>query len=349
MPHLYSMRATIKDIAARAGVSKTTVSFALNNPERISRETCSRILAIVDELGYVPNPVARMLTTKRLGALGLLLPQPIFEVMNNPYLCDVISGLGEECDQRNISLTMLPPVGGKIIEAARRAFVDSIVTIGVGPEHEVIDFLNFRKIPFVTIDGEEADSTINIGIDDEKASFELMSYMLSLGHRRIAVLCLKPDAKNKTERSRSAVLEKRLAGFERALGCHDLSLSSPGMRCIEAEGSLEGGRKAGLALLKEDPAPQAIVAMADIVALGVYAAAHELGLDIPRDISVAGFDDIPQSGYMMPPLTTVRQPARQKGRKAAALALSLLEGETARHFEFPFSLELRGSTGQPRP
>ncbi|HEY9055462.1 MAG TPA: LacI family DNA-binding transcriptional regulator, partial [Rectinemataceae bacterium] len=84
------MKATISDIAARAGVSKTTVSFALNNPKRISRDTYDRVMAIVAELGYFPNPVARTLTTKRLGALGLLLPQPIAEVMNNPHLCDVI-------------------------------------------------------------------------------------------------------------------------------------------------------------------------------------------------------------------------------------------------------------------
>lgn len=343
------MRATIKDIAAKAGVSKTTVSFALNNPERISRETCAKILAIVEELGYVPNPVARTLTTKRLGALGLLLPQPIFEVMNNPYLCEVISGIGEECDARNISLTMLPPVGGRIIEAARRAFVDSVVTIGVGPEHEVVEFFNTRHIPFVTIDGEKTESTINIGIDDENASFDLMSHILSLGHRKIAVLRLKPDAKNKTEPNRSLVIEKRLAGFKRAMSSYGLDLSSPVIRMMETEGSLEGGLKAGLALLGGGGnQPSAIVAMADIVALGVYAAATQLGLSIPRDLSVAGFDDIPQSSYMQPPLTTVRQPARLKGQKAANLALALLEGEKAGHYDFAYSLEVRGSTDVPR-
>jgi DNA-binding LacI/PurR family transcriptional regulator len=235
------MKATIKDIAGRAGVSKTSVSFALNNPKRISKKTYDRIMGIIEELGYFPNPVARTLTTKRLGALGLLLPQPISDVLNNPHLCEVISGIGEECDSRGISLTMLPPVEGKIIEAARRAFVDAIVAIGVGPEHEVIKFLNKHRVPFVTIEGEETETTVNIGIQNEAAAYDLMRYVLSLGHRRIAILRLKSDTKTSAENRRWLVLEKRLAGFSRALGEVGLSLQSKSVQVLESEGSLDGG------------------------------------------------------------------------------------------------------------
>lgn len=342
------MRVTIKDIAARAGVSKTTVSFALNNPKRISKETYDRIMAIVQDLGYFPNPVARTLTTKRLGALGLLLPQPIFEVMNNPYLCDIISGIGEECDRREISLTMLPPVRGKIIEAARRAFVDAVVTIGVGPEHEVVEFMRKHRVPFVTIDGGESEVTVNVGIQDEAAAYDLMKQMLSLGYRRLAILMLKPDAKSKAELSKSVVLEKRLAGFSKALGELGMSLASEGVTMLEAEGSIAGGRAVGLSLLRKEPRPDVVVAMADVVALGVYSAAGELGLAIPRELGVAGFDDIAFGQYASPPLTTVHQPSKEKGQKAASLALELLNGGSPTHFEFPYSLELRGSTEQRR-
>lgn len=341
------IQATIKDIAARAGVSKTTVSFALNNPKRISKETYEKIMAIVEELGYVPSPVARTLTTKRLGALGLLLPQPISEVMNNPHLCEVISGIGEECDRHEISLTMLPPVRGKIIEAARRAFVDAIITIGVGPEHEVIEFLSQRNVPFITIDGAETEASLNIGIDDESAARDLMRYILSLGPTRIAVLCLKPDAKNHTELSPSIVLEKRLAGFAKALEEQGLSLGSDRVKLVEAEGSIEGGRVAGRALLASEERPDAIVAMADIVALGVYTAASEYGIAIPDQLSVAGFDDIALSRYMKPALTTVHQPAKEKGRAAAALVLELLNGGAPERRDFSYTLQIRGST-RPR-
>lgn len=341
-------KATIKDIAARAGVSKTTVSFALNNPKRISKKTYEKIMAIVEEMGYFPNPVARTLTTKRLGALGLLLPQPISEVMNNPHLCDVISGIGEECDKHEISLTMLPPVRGKIIEAARRAFVDAVVTIGLAPEHEVINFLNRHRVPFVTIDSEASELAVNIGIDDKAAAFDLMSHILSLEPRRIAILCLRPDAKHHTERPRSIVLEKRLEGFSEALGARGLSLSSDSLRLIETEGSIEGGRTAGKILLNSKERPDAIVAMADIVALGVYSAAAESGpakgLAIPEQLAIAGFDDIAASRYASPPLTTIHQPAREKGQKAASLALDILNGGQPGHYKFPYTLEIRGST-----
>lgn len=342
------MKATIKDIAARAGVSKTAVSFALNNPKRISKATCDKIMAIVEEMGYFPNPVARTLTTKRLGALGLLLPQPISEVMENPHLCDVISGIGEECDRHEISLTMLPPVQGKIIEAARRSFVDAIVTIGVGPEHEVIEFLQRRRVPFVTIDSEERGETVNVGIQHEPAAYDLMKHILASKPCRIALLCLKPDKKNRTEQSRSVVLENRLAGFNRALSEEGRALGTQGVQVIETEGSIEGGLSAGRALLGAADRPDAIVAMSDIVALGVYSAASELGIGIPDELSVAGFDDIALSRFVRPPLTTVHQPAREKGRKAASLALELLNGGKPEHFNFTYTLLVRGSTKPAR-
>jgi len=340
------MRATIKDIALRAGVSKTTVSFALNNPSRISKETYERIMAIVRELGYYPNPLARTLTTKRLGALGLLLPQPIAEVMGNPHLCEIISGIGKECDSHRISLTMLPPVQGKVIEAARRSFVDAIVTIGVGPEHEVVNFFHKHNIPFVTIDGQETEDTINVGIDDESAAFALMNHILELGHKHIAILCVRRDFKSISDINASIVLEKRLKGFSRALEAYSLGLSHEGITVLETEGSLEGGKRAGLAVLKSAERPTAIVAMADIIALGTYAAAQDLGIVIPEQLSVAGFDDIPQGSYAHPTLTTIHQPSTEKGQVAASMALQLLDGKKVEHRRFSFRLEVKGSTAR---
>lgn len=344
------MRPTIKDIAERAGVSKTTVSFALNAPSRISAETCKRVMDIVAEMGYVPDPVARTLTTKRLGALGLLLPQPITEAFRNPYLCEIIRGIGEECERGEISLTMLPPVRGRVIEAARRAFVDGLITIGVGPGHEVVELLNRRRIPFVTIDGAESADTVNVGIDDEGAAFALMRKVLSLGHRRVAVLALRPEAVGLPGECSSHVRDRRLAGFSRALAEAGLGQGSPGMRVAAAEGSLEGGQAAAAEILAaEGPAPSVIVAMADIVALGVYEACAARGLRIPEDLGVAGFDDIPAAAIARPPLTTVRQPGREKGAAAAALVMSLLAGGSAGHRRLEASLLVRASLAAPRP
>lgn len=343
------MRVTIKDIALKAGVSKTTVSFALNDPSRISTETYERVMAIVTELGYVPDPVARTLATKRHGAIGLLLPQPLLEALANPYLCELIRGIGEVCEEHGLALTILPPIRGKVEEAARRAAVDSLLTIGVGPGDEVVDILRRRHLPFVTIDGVESDSTVNVGIDDEGAAYMVMSHVLSLGHRRIGILSLRPETFDSGEGERSEVLSRRLAGFRRALRAVGLDFDRPGISIARAEGSLEGGAAATAALLANPrAAPTAIVAMSDVVALGAYEACRRLGFAIPGMLSVAGFDDVPFSALVEPPLTTVRQPGRAKGAAAAALALALLEGGSVTHCLLPAELLKRASTAAPR-
>ena len=344
------MRPTIKDIALRAGVSKTTVSFALNDPGRISEATYNRVMAIVAELDYVPSPVARTLTTKRLGAIGLLLPQPISEALRNPYLWELICGIGETCEARELSLTMLPPVKGKIIEAVRRAFVDGLITIGVGPDDEVVGILHRRHIPFVTIDGSAVDATVNVGIDDDAAAYGLMKHALDLGHRRMAIFALRPETLSLPEKRFSLVSDRRLAGFGRALAEEGLALDSPGIQVVPVECSLEGGSAAALELLSRGgAAPTAILAMADAVALGVYDACERLGLAIPGDLSVAGFDDIPMATIATPHLTTVRQPGREKGAAAAFLVIELLDGRAAPHGCLETSLMVRVSTAAPGP
>lgn len=342
------MRVTIKDIAEKAGVSKTTVSFALNDPSRISQDTYKRVMAIVAEMGYVPDPVARTLTTKRLGAIGLLLPQPIHEALSNPYLCELIRGIGEVCEEQGLSLTMLPPVRGRIVEAARRAAVDALLTVGVGPGTVVTELLEKRHMPFVTLDGAESTSTVNVGIDDAAASYSLMRHILELGHRRIAILALRPESYTEPEECFSLVCDRRLEGFRRALHEAGIEGDDPAICLLPAVGSMEGGAQAALELFsRSGQRPTALVAMADVAALGAYEACRELGIGIPRDVSIAGFDDIPLAAIANPPLTTVHQPGREKGARAAKLALAILEGGEAEHLTLPTELVVRASTARP--
>ncbi len=340
----------MRDIALRAGVSKTTVSFAINDPSRISEATYARVMAVVAELGYVPDPVARTLTTKRLGALGLLLPQPIHEALRNPYLCEIIRGIGRVCEEKELSLTMIPPIKGRIVEAARRAFVDGLITVGLGPDHEAVEFLRKRHIPFATIDGLESGMAYNVGIDDEKAACGLMRYILERGHRNLAILSLMPNALSPPEEGLSPVRDRRLAGFSRALSGIGLSLGSAGIRVIACEASFGAGERAiSLLLAGAREGLSAIVAMSDAVALGACFACKRLGMSIPRDMSVAGFDDIPDALLAEPPLTTVRQPGVEKGAAAATTVLTLLAGGRAEHCLLETELLVRGSVGDPSP
>jgi len=341
------MRITIKDIAERAGVSKTTVSFAFNEPGKISKETYERVMGIAGELGYVPDPVARTLTTKRIGAIGLLLPQPIPEALRNPYLHELMQGIGAACHEHDFALTVIPPVKGRIVEAARRAAVDAILTIGVGPDGSIVDLLQKRHVPFVTIDGKPTDATLNVGIDDRAAARTLMEFVLGLGHRRIAIIELQSETVNEPEERSSLVRDARMAGFRDALDRAGIDLERD-VRMHLTECSIEGGRTAGHELLaRDEPRPTVAVCMSDVVAFGFYAACRERGIRIPEDLSVTGFDDVPYSSLLSPPLTTVRQPGYLKGYEAARIVLERLAGGSPGHIVMETELVTRTSAAAP--
>jgi DNA-binding LacI/PurR family transcriptional regulator len=345
------VRITITDIAKQAGVSKTTVSFAFNDPSKISKETYERVMRIADEYGYIPDPVARTLTTRRIGTFGLLLPQSIPEAFKNPYLSELLRGIGDACEEAELSLTILPPIKGRIADAARRAAVDALLAVGVGPDTRIVELLHKRHIPFVTLDGKPSELTVNVGVDDERASYALMGYVLSLGHRRVTVVELKNEIFNQPDERFSYVRDRRMAGFERALAEAGLSLGHPDINVITTECSIEGGERAA-AMLKESAGahgiPTAVVAMADIVAVGICMAFRSLGVNVPGDVSVVGFDDAPCARMNVPALTTVHQPGYEKGYQAAKLVYELLNGNTVGDLTMESALVIRSSAAVPR-
>jgi DNA-binding LacI/PurR family transcriptional regulator len=332
------MRITIKDIAERAGVSKTTVSFAFNDPRKISKATCERVMAIADELGYVPDPVARTLTTKRIGAIGLLLPQPMHEALKNPYLTELLQGIGAACLEHETSLLIVPPIKGRLLEAASRAAVDALLAIGVGPDHSIVDLIRKRHIPLLTIDGKPSAGMANVGIDDEEAAYTLMRYVTGLGHRDIAIVELETESYNEPAERSSLVRDRRRAGFGRAL--QEAGSLSP--RVYSAVCSVEGGRAAAARILADGKA-SAIVAMADIVALGIMEHCAACGLSIPADISIVAFDDIEMAALLPPGLTTVRQPGFDKGYEAGRVLLGMLKGAEPEQISMNAELIVRGS------
>lgn len=340
------MRVTIKDIAEHAGVSKTTVSFAFNSPKKISKATLDRIMSIAGELGYVPDPVARTLTTKRIGAIGLLLPQPMHEALKNPYLTELLQGIGAACLEREVSLLIVPPIRGKLLEAGRRAAVDALMVIGVGPDHSIVDLMRNRHMPFVSIDGNPSSSMANVGIDDESAAFMLMRHVLELGHRKIAVIELESESFNAPEERSSAVRDRRMAGFARALAGTGLDMRDGSISIHEAECSLDGGREVAARVLADDSVT-AVVAMADIMAIGFLERCSERGIRVPEDLTVVAFDDIEMSRLIRPGLTTVHQPSFKKGYEAGRVLLGMLEGGQAEQIVMSAELTLRGSSAPP--
>lgn len=351
------MRTTIKDIAELAGVSKTTVSFAFNDPSRISVETRDRILKIAEERGYVPDPIARTLFSRRVGSVGFLVPQNSADAFENPYMAEILRGIGKALQPEGLSVTVIPPVKGSLYESARSAAVDAFVTLGLLPDTKAAAILHDRHIPFVTIDGGEDSSIPAINIDNAQAAYSVMKHILDLGHRRIGIVDLGLTSVAEAEQDLSetgshysGLGDRRRAGYTRALAEHGITLKSPDVRIVHRHASRAGAYEAAMLLLDSaGRRPTAIVAMTDLMALGVYHAARELGIRIPEELSVVGFDDIPEASIVSPALSTLRQPGMQKGYEAGRMVLTLLRDEEPeqRIICMDTTFVERGSTAPP--
>lgn len=310
------VRVTIRDVAARAQVSKTAVSFAFNDPSKLSDGTLAQILAAADELGYVRNPAARMLRTRRANSLGVLLPQQIDRALENPYYTQFFRGIGQTCHQEGLSMLLVPPLRGSMLKAIPYAAVDGFVVCGLETDRGEVRALESRGIPFVLVDSDATDGVSCIDVDEREGMRDVVSYLLDQGHRQILVLAFESGTSDGPT-GWHGPLSRRMLGVRDALAQHGIAEDDPAVRVDE----IPCTRAAGAVALKEawsrQDRPTAVVAFSDIIAFGVLDAAHELQIDVPGELSVTGFDDLPEAEWSHPSLTTVRQPIEAKGRLAA--------------------------------
>ncbi len=335
------MRVTIKDIARETGYSKTTVSFAFNDPDQIAASTRDKILETATRMGYVPDPVARSLSRRSMGTIGLLLPQSIPFALHNPYMVDLISGLGAVCGESELSLTMIPPRKGSLMASVRNAAVDGLITIGLEPDDEAVQLIRNRHVPFVTIDSQPHDAVPAVLIDDVGGARIAMEHLLAKGHTSIAIVALEFNP-IMDDQAYAGIGRLRMQGYREALVAKGIEPESSQIVRIDEPCSIDGGAHAGRVIAHEYPDITAIVAMSDIQAIGVCRELAANGKKIPGEISVVGFDDIRESAHLN--LTTVRQPAREKGRTAGDLLVRMIRGESSEHrIELPCELVERDS------
>lgn len=313
-------RVTIADVASAAGVSKTAVSFAFNKPERLGQGTLERVLGVARELGYAPHPAARALSTRRSGTIGVLIPQPLSAVFANPFMSELIQGLGELCEQHDLTMLLVPPLDGSLEVAIRQASVDGFISLGLSPDDRVLDVLDRINMPTVQVDAEPSPGRPAVNVDDFGGAEAAARHLLELGHRRLAIVVL-PPARGQVESTPTAA--RRLAGYRAAIR----QAGAAEARSVVAGISFAAGARAFESLLKDAHRPTGVLAMSDMAAIGVMSAAQAAGLQVPEDLSVVGFDDVPMAAWTSPPLTTVRQPIVEKGRLAAQLLIRRMRGE----------------------
>jgi alanine racemase len=333
---------TINDIAREAGVSKTAVSFAFNDPSQLAPATVKHIQEIAERLGYTPDPIARSMTTKRTNALGLLLPQDIATVMSNPFFTQLMRGIGQVCGRVGRTLMLVPPLWGSTLKAIPHATVDGFIVVGLEMDRGEVQLLRRRHIPFVIVDSQGPDDIPSVNVDDRSGARAAMQYVLSRGHRRIAIIGIESGKANVDEYT--GTLAERLTGYREALTTCGLTLDDPQIIFREAPVHWQGGHDAFERIWAGGERPTAIVAMSDIIAIGAMDAARARRVRLPDDLSVVGFDDLPDARHMRPALTTVRQPVEEKGRLAAELLVSALGGDKeAEHHVLPTELVVRRS------
>jgi DNA-binding LacI/PurR family transcriptional regulator len=321
-------RATIKDVAERAHVSKTSVSFAFNNPSRLSDTTLQAIMAAAEYLGYTPDPSARKLATRKTGSIGVLLPEPIDRALENPYYNQLFRGVGQTCYVEGFSMLVVPPLFGSTHKAILEAAVDGFIVCGLEPDSAEIQTLRARGLPFVLLDSDEEATLPSVSVDEQEGMRDLVTYVLEQGHRDLLILAFRSGTDEGPANWRGP-LARRANGVRDALKLFGLCFESPGIQIAECPNTRISAAEAFRSVWADGPRPTAVLALSDIMALGVLEAARGLGIGVPDQLSVTGFDDLWEAETAVPSLTTVRQPIVSKGRLASEYLVEALNADAS--------------------
>ncbi|MBV7523381.1 MULTISPECIES: LacI family DNA-binding transcriptional regulator [Pseudomonas] len=302
--------ATIKDVAALAGISYTTVSHVVNKTRPVSEEVRIKVEAAIQTLDYVPSAVARSLKAKTTATIGLLVPNSL-----NPYFAELARGIEDYCERNGYCVILCnsddnPDKQRSYLRVLLEKRIDGLIVASAGGDSGLAQGLKGVRTPMVIVDrgldGVDADL---VRIDHEYGAYLATRHLLELGHRDIATIS-GPQS--------TSVAQMRLAGYRRALKEAGVEVS-PG-RMLESDFTSTGGYSAAAFLLESNP-PTAVFAANDMIGIGVLRAAAERNIRVPSELSVIGFDDIQMSRYVYPSLTTVGQSILQLGEMAAEVLL----------------------------
>lgn len=346
-------RATLRDVALRAGVSTSTASVAFSGGGPVAAGTRDRVLGAAAELGYAgPDPMARSLRRGRVGVVGAVVGERLLYAFRDPHAVVLLDGLSEEIGRLGSSLLLLTgrtEGGGPDPDQLAGVAMDAAVFATCGSEDDVgLLRLLERGVPVIGVEGPHRPDVPLVDIDDRGSSADLARHLAGLGHSRVAVvtLPLRLDGRE------GPVDGGRLGGTtfsdarRRLLGARDVLGPVPATEV--PENSIEAGRRAGRALLTGADRPTAVMAQSDLLAVGVVQAAADLGLRVPDDVSVTGYDGIETPWLPEAELTTVVQPAQEKGRAAGRMVAEVLAGRRPDDVLLPVHLRI-GSTTAPLP
>jgi DNA-binding LacI/PurR family transcriptional regulator len=357
---------TLRDVAAELGVSAKTVSNAYSHPDQLSAGLRAQILATAAWLGYPgPNPVAAGLRAGRVGAIGVVYANRLSYAFDDPAARELLAGMTSVAESAGAGLLLLPGSSDaqKRIAGLNAAVIDGLIAYSLADDDPMLAAAITRHLPLVVIDQPRPDRLAHlepnipwVGIDDHTAAAQIAYHLLTLGHRQFGVVSFglrRSPARGLVDLAAQraadyAVTRDRLAGYRAALERHQLDWAQvpvfQGTDSTPAEGAAGAA-----AILGRTPRPTALLCLSDRLAEGALQATSELGLRVPDDLSIVGFDDAATAATLG--LTTVHQPTRTKGEQAASALLARLDGSQATTAQtMPAELIIRSSTGQaPQP
>jgi len=341
------------DVARQAGVSQGTASNVFNRPELVRPEVRERVAEAARELGYAgPDPKGRLLRAGKVNAIGIVTADTMEYVFRDPFTRLMMAGIAEVCDEHGAGMALVSGASGE--HAAwniETALVDGFIVHCMEDGDRLLALTRKRNLPFVSIDMDAGPGASSVVIDDWRGAYLAARHLLELGHREIAVLSLETRfdgrfgwADGERIRSGTCKVERdRIAGYSAALAEYGLEIEElPIMEVPNLPEVVVGYVEE---LLVGAPQVTAILAMSDVLALAAIDAARWRSLRVPEDLSVIGFDDIPEAAGAQPPLTTIAQPILEKGRHAAKL---IFEASELRSDVLKVQLIERGSTAPPR-
>lgn len=337
------MQPTLKDIALKANVSRMTVSRVFSNNKNVSPKTRNKIEKIAEKMGYHPNLVARSLSSARSMTIGVFIPK-IKNVFLDVYISQILSGISDVTQELNYRIMFFPFEYNKdqanlYVSISRSNLVDGIILLKTRKDDIGIDKLSETGFPFILVNHKRNSEKINFVDSCNIRGAQLaVDHLYNMGHRKIAFITGEMNETNAID---------RLNGYKKALKDYRLPFNKEWI--INGGFSKDIAYEASSKILHSKKLPTAIFCSDDYMAIGVMKKIKEIGLSVPEDISIVGFDDIELSSYIKPSLTTISQPIYEIGKKSAELLLDLIERrrETPIHELLDVELIVRESTSPP--
>ncbi|MFC0285703.1 LacI family DNA-binding transcriptional regulator [Kaistia hirudinis] len=344
----------LSDVAKAAGVSQGTASNVFNRPQIVRPEVRERVEAAARALGYAgPDPKGRLLRAGKVNAIGIVTSDPLTYFFDDPYARVLMSGIAAACAEQGAGLSLVSAVNEeKLAWNIQSAIVDGFILLCIEDGFRLVELTRERKLPFVALQYENRDPSISaIGVDDFDGARRIAEHLGALGHRRVAIISLQlaeiqvgPVALADVEKAVYSGTRDRILGYLR--GMESFGVDPHTVPIVETRNDSETVSAALDHVFSLSEPPTAILAMSDRAALIALDWLRAKGLKVPEDVSVVGFDGVPEAERSDPPLTTIAQPIERMGREAVAMILE--HDDAPRQVMLDTELVIRGSTAPPR-